>query len=85
MSITLSPKPPVASAAIEIVINGRAIGELVFTEYRQWHAAIKLGSFLGLIQGFGDTQENAIAAAIKRGRDDANQLLRLIDEFEKRL
>jgi hypothetical protein len=73
----------------EIVVAGKVVGDLTPTLERdgsvRWHACIKLGGCqnigVGLLQGFGDSHDLAIADAIARGRAEAKNHARLTEEF----
>lgn len=75
----------------DIILHGRKIGEMHIharKEYcgRHYHAAINIrGGHLGLIQGHGETKEQAVREALATGRKEAETELVSIAELETEL
>lgn len=61
----------------KIVVDGKEIGTVEYSERSAWHAIIKTrdqkGNHLRLAQGFGDTKEQAIKNSIEQGIEEGKQ------------
>jgi hypothetical protein len=73
----------------DLVVNGEVVGYMktyVRESKNRYHAGFKLkGGLLGLIQGHGETKEEAILAAIETGKKDSLTLLESIAALETKL
>lgn len=89
MNVLFKEPGAVVLAKEDIVVAGKVEGFMETSESRsfgsRFHAGIKLPGTLGLIQGFGETKEEALLNAIEIGRRDAHRALEEIDLFEFRL
>jgi len=91
MNVDYAPKPPVASVDEDIIFKGEVIGWVKeYTDCRdrnKFHAGIHINVgdlFPALIQGHGDTKNEAIDIAIQKGKDFALALLKGIVELEEK-
>ena len=71
---------------VNVVLDGKIIGDIRPIQSAgqiNWHAAIHVGDgpYGELIQGHGQSHREAIANAIKNGREETEKLLRHIDIF----
>ncbi|HSZ58579.1 MAG TPA: hypothetical protein VK797_23125 [Tepidisphaeraceae bacterium] len=88
MNLTLKPQQQNTDALpCDILVGGKKIGDLRphrESDGARWHAAINLERVYlrgYLIQGFGPTQEAAIADAIENGKWTALEQLSLVEEL----
>lgn len=72
-----------------LIVCGEEVGYMktyVRDGRTRYHAGFHLvGGIIGLIQGHGETKEEAIKNAIRKGRSDSTRLLMSIDELENKL
>lgn len=93
MNIKFTNKVPVQEVELEenVVVGGEVVGWIKKKRETErygsrYHSGFDLGGGSRmLIQGHGDTKEEAIIQAIKGGKDDAARLLAAISELENKL
>jgi len=90
MKIEYKETMPEANKEEDIILHGERIGKMTtYTKENigsKYHAGINIrGGHLGLIQGFGDSKEEAIKAAFVDGRRQAEMELVSIAELEQKL
>ncbi len=84
---TLATRSTAKPEPLAITLDGREIGTVEIGNYSQrWHASFTTGKrgngVHALVQGFGETPEEAIANGFVRTRAELRNALSLIDALE---
>lgn len=73
----------------DIMMDGKVVGVMKISPalgYKMYHAAFNVDKnrceTTGFVQGFGETREKAVIAALNDARNNALSLLKKLDEFE---
>ncbi len=91
MNVEFGEKEPVVRMSEEIIIGGEVVGKVKVTENdnTRYHAALERPgnrcNLSVLLQGFGDTKEEAVVDALNKGRDEVRIALQYIEELETKL
>ena len=88
MNFIAARKEPDRFQIFDIMVNGEVVGDLILRPdigggYTCWDAVFNIinGRPNSLVQGFGPTQEEAIADALRAGRENALSQVMQIDRL----
>lgn len=89
MNVQFGAKEPVTRMSEEIIIGGEVVGEVGVSSRNTgyvYRVNIKNPHKLaGLLQGHGDTKEEAITDALNNSRKEATLTLQYIEDLETKL